>query len=85
MKATVFVRLKADILDPQGKAVHGILNTLGYRGVKGVRVGKLIELELEEPVTDASKAQLQEIAQRVLSNPVIESVEWKLDNGGIRP
>jgi phosphoribosylformylglycinamidine synthase PurS subunit len=82
MKATVLVRLNADILDPQGKAVHGILNTLGYKGIQGVRVGKLIELELAEPVDSGTKAQLKDIATRILSNPVIETVELKLNNSG---
>ncbi len=75
MKATVLVRLKADILDPQGKAVHGILKTLGYQGIESVRIGKLIEMELTEPLNGTSETELREIAERVLSNPVIESVE----------
>jgi phosphoribosylformylglycinamidine synthase PurS subunit len=78
MKATMLVRLKADILDPQGKAVHGILKTLGYKGIESVRIGKLIELELTEPINSTSEAELREIAERVLSNPVIESFELKL-------
>jgi phosphoribosylformylglycinamidine synthase len=78
MKATVLVRLKADILDPQGKAVHGILKTLGYQGIESVRIGKLIELELTESINSTLETQLHEIAERVLSNPVIESVELKL-------
>ena len=82
MKATVFVRLKADILDPQGKAVQGILTTLGYKGIRGVRVGKLIELELEDTGNGEVEAQLQDMATRVLSNPVIESVEFKLEAPG---
>ena len=82
MKATVLVRLKADILDPQGKAVQGILNTLGYKGIRGVRVGKLIELELEDTDNGEAEAQLQDMATRVLSNPVIESVEFKLEEAG---
>jgi phosphoribosylformylglycinamidine synthase PurS subunit len=85
MKATVFVRLKADILDPQGKAVQGILQTLGYKGVRKVRVGKLIEIELDGAMNGEMKAQLQEMATRVLSNPVIESVELKLNQPGDRP
>lgn len=82
MKATVLVRLKADILDPQGKAVQGILTTLGYKGIRGVRVGKLIELELEDTGNGEVEAQLQDMATRVLSNPVIESVEFKLEAPG---
>jgi len=84
MKATVLVRLKADILDPQGKAVLGILQNLGYKGVRGVRVGKLIELELDDSEQDHPESQLQDMANKVLSNPVIESVELKVDRTGER-
>ena len=47
MKATVLVRLKREVLDPQGDAVKRALDTLGFAGVKGVRIGKLIEIEME--------------------------------------
>jgi phosphoribosylformylglycinamidine synthase len=84
MKATVLVRLKADILDPQGKAVLGILQNLGYTGVRNVRVGKLIEIELDDSRQEHPESQLQDMATKVLSNPVIESVELKLDDAGVR-
>ena len=84
MKATVLVRLKADILDPQGKAVLGILQNLGYKGIRSVRVGKLIELEVDDSKDKSMKSQLQDMATRVLSNPVIESVELRMDNSGDR-
>ena len=82
MKATVYVRLKADILDPQGKAVHGILSTLGYKGVRGVRVGKLIELDIDDGGNGELEAQVRDMSVRVLSNPVIESVELAMDKPG---
>jgi phosphoribosylformylglycinamidine synthase PurS subunit len=77
-KATVFVRLKAEVLDPQGDAVHRALGNLGFEGVRGVRVGKLIEIELDESATrDASalKARLSQMADEMLANPVIEDFE----------
>jgi phosphoribosylformylglycinamidine synthase PurS subunit len=77
-KATVFVRLKAEVLDPQGDAVHRALGKLGFEGVRGVRVGKLIEIELDESAAlDASalKARLSHMADEMLANPVIEDFE----------
>ena len=79
MKATVLVRLKSEVLDPQGDAVRRALGKLGFEGVKGVRVGKLIEIELDD---SASAEHLQErlakMADEMLANPVIEDFEVKL-------
>ena len=79
MKATVLVRLKTEVLDPQGDAVRRALGKLGFEGVKGVRVGKLIEIELDEKVHTEGKAELRErlakMADEMLANPVIEDYE----------
>jgi phosphoribosylformylglycinamidine synthase subunit PurS len=82
MKATVFVRLKQEVLDPQGDAVRRALTTLGFSGVKGVRVGKLIEIELE-PGGDAREleARLRKMADEMLANTVIEDYEVILQPG----
>ena len=74
-RVVVDVMLKPEILDPQGKAVHGALPRLGFDGVSEVRQGKRFELELEGEVTQERLAQLHEIAEKVLSNPVIENFE----------
>ena len=74
-RVVVDVMLKPEILDPQGKAVHGALPRLGFEGVSEVRQGKRFELELEGEVTQERLAQLHEIAEKVLSNPVIENFE----------
>jgi phosphoribosylformylglycinamidine synthase PurS subunit len=68
----VDVMLKPDILDPQGKAVHGALPRLGVQGVVGVRQGKRFELEIDGEVSDKRLAEIDEIAATLLSNPVIE-------------
>jgi phosphoribosylformylglycinamidine synthase PurS subunit len=76
MKATVFVRLKQEVLDPQGDAVRRALGRLGFDGVKGVRVGKLIEIEVEDDLAGADlKARLAKMADEMLANPVIEDYE----------
>jgi len=74
-RVVVDVMLKPEILDPQGKAVLGALPRLGFDGVTEVRQGKRFELEIDGDVTDARLAEVREIAQTLLSNPVIEDFE----------
>ncbi|WP_138417824.1 phosphoribosylformylglycinamidine synthase subunit PurS [Aquibacillus sediminis] len=75
-KVNIHITLKEGVLDPQGKAVQDSLNTLGYQEVKGVRVGKFMELEVEDGV-DVDK-QVSEICEKLLANPVIEDYEYKV-------
>lgn len=70
----VEVMPKAEILDPQGKAVAGALNRLGHKSFKGVRIGKRVELTVEGDVTPEILAEAQVIAEEILSNQVIEDV-----------
>lgn len=80
MKAVVTVRLKKEVLDPQGDAVRRALAVLGFPGVKGVRVGKLIEIELDPSLGSAPdlEAQLKKMADEMLANTVIEDYEVTL-------
>jgi phosphoribosylformylglycinamidine synthase subunit PurS len=78
MKATVLVRLKSEVLDPQGDAVRRALVRLGFEGVKSVRVGKLVELELDEQASDDLRTRLGKMADEILANPVIEDFEIKI-------
>lgn len=71
-RVVVDVMLKPEILDPQGKAVHGALDRLGFDLVTDVRQGKRFELEVDGEVDDAKLAQVNELAESLLSNPVIE-------------
>lgn len=70
----VEVMPKAELLDPQGKAVAGALSRLGRTGYAGVRVGKRFELHVDGPVTEASLADAREVAESLLANLVIEDV-----------
>jgi phosphoribosylformylglycinamidine synthase subunit PurS len=71
----VLVRLKPGLLDPQGKAVEGSLPTMGWSNVSGVRVGKHVELTVEAADGASARAQVDEMASRLLSNPVIEEYQ----------
>ena len=74
MRARVLVRPKAGILDPQGLAVERALPALGFQGVRNVNVGRLIELDVDDP------SQLPAMCERLLTNPLIE--DWEIEDGG---
>jgi len=71
-RVVVDVMPKAEILDPQGKAVQGALPRLGFDGISDVRQGKRFELEVDGELTEERVAQVHRIAETLLSNPVIE-------------
>jgi phosphoribosylformylglycinamidine synthase len=71
----VLVQLKPGLLDPQGKAVEGSLPALGWTNVSRVRVGRHVELTVEAEAEDAARVQVEEMARRLLSNPVIEDFQ----------
>ena len=72
MRARVLIRPKEGILDAQGQAVERALPALGFDGVENVRVGRLVELELEDP------GRIPEMCERLLANPLIEDYEVTL-------
>ena len=74
MRARVLVRPKAGILDPQGKAVERALPALGFDGVANVHVGRLIELDVDDPT------QLRAMCEKLLANPLIEDYEIQTDD-----
>ena len=76
MKTRVYVTLKNGVLDPQGKAIHHALEGLGFDGVRDVRAGKLIELELDEGVSDED---VDSMCRRLLANTVIEN--YRIERG----
>lgn len=73
VKAKVLIRPKQGILDPQGKAVERALPALGFEGVSNVRVGRLVELDTDDPST------LDALCEKLLANPLIEDFEIELD------
>lgn len=76
MKTRVTVTLKNGVLDPQGKAIHHALEGLGFAGVRDVRAGKLIELDLAEDVSDAD---VEAMCRKLLANTVIEN--FRIERG----
>jgi phosphoribosylformylglycinamidine synthase len=83
-RATVLVRPKQGILDPQGEAVLGSLRKLGF-GVESVRVGRVIDVELEADDPAEARRQLERMCSELLANPLIESFEVELDDGSSTP
>ena len=78
MRATVLVRPKGGILDPQGQAVERSLRQLGFP-VGDARVGRVIDLEVEAASTDEARAHVERMCERLLANPLIESYEIELE------
>ena len=78
MKAIVNVTLKEGVLDPQGKAVHHALGSLGFTNVTDVRIGKQIVLQLEESDKEKAMKELKEMAETLLANTVIEDYEIEI-------
>ena len=72
MKAWVYVTLKRDVLDPQGGAIGRACASLGYEGVRDVRQGKLFEIDLDAKDEASARALVEELAGKLLANPVIE-------------
>lgn len=75
IKAAVYVRLKTEVLDPQGEAVRKALAHMGIDGVRGVRIGRLVEVELDAADADDVKRKLSRAADELLANPVMEDYE----------
>ncbi|MEH6663166.1 MAG: phosphoribosylformylglycinamidine synthase subunit PurS [Parasphingorhabdus sp.] len=75
MKVRIFVTLKDGVLDPQGKAIHHALESLDFSGVNDVRVGKLIELEVDSSV---SREEIDKMCDKLLANTVIETYDIEL-------
>ena len=79
-RVVVDVMPKPEILDPQGKAVHGALPRLGFSGITDVRQGKRFELEVDGEVTEERLAQIRGAAETLLSNPVIEDFTVRVED-----
>jgi len=81
-RVQVFVQLKDGMLDPQGKTLEHALESLGYSGVDGVRVGKWITFDVEGQGREAIERQVGEMCERLLANTVIERYSFSLEEAG---
>jgi phosphoribosylformylglycinamidine synthase PurS subunit len=77
VRARVLIRPKEGILDPQGQAVEQALPALGFSGVRNVHVGRLVELDVDDP------SEVPEMCERLLANPLIEDYEIVTEAGGL--
>jgi phosphoribosylformylglycinamidine synthase len=78
MKVVANIFLKNGVLDPQGKAVHHGLDTLGFEGVKDVRIGRQVIIELDETDEAKAKAEVEAMCEKLLANMVIENYEVEI-------
>jgi phosphoribosylformylglycinamidine synthase len=78
MKATIQVRLKNGILDPQGKTVNNALQHLGFKNIDNVRIGKLIEFEINESNKEKAFQLIEDACKKLLANPVIEDFQYEI-------
>ena len=82
MKAKGYVTLKPGVLDPQGKAIHHSVESLGYHGIADIRQGKYFEIAIDQTVSEAEARQsVERIAADVLANPVIEDYRVEIVGG----
>ena len=78
MLAKVYVTLKKGVHDPQGEAVRHTLDTMGHKEIKGVRIGKYIEVKLGDLQRPEAEAKLKEVCEKLLANTVIESYRFEI-------
>jgi len=79
MKAKIYVTLKPSVLDPQGKAIHHAVETIGFTGIKDVRQGKFFEVAIDASLSpEEARAAVERMARDVLANPIIEDYRVEL-------
>ncbi|WP_338554592.1 phosphoribosylformylglycinamidine synthase subunit PurS [Paenibacillus sp. KS-LC4] len=79
MKATVYVTIKENVLDPQGTAVQGALHSMGFAEVGKVRIGKYLELELGDIDRSEAEQRIKEMCEKLLANTVVEDYRFELE------
>ncbi|WDL74480.1 phosphoribosylformylglycinamidine synthase subunit PurS [Helicobacter winghamensis] len=78
MQVEVIVELKDGVLDPQGKAIHHALESLDFKGVNGVKTGKIIKLDIDNSNKEAVKKEVESMCEILLANTVIENYTIKM-------
>ena len=72
MRAIIYIRLKTEVLDPQGQAIESALKNLGENNINNIRQGKLIEMDIEAKNTEEAEEKIEKITKSLLANTVIE-------------
>lgn len=78
MKAKIYITLKEGIHDPQGRAVLQSLQTLGFTTAKDIRVGKFLEVELQDTEKESAESNIKSMCQKLLANTVIEDFRYEI-------
>jgi len=78
VKAKIHITLKSGILDPQGKAIEHALGTLGFKNVRDVRMGKYLEVDLQETTQDRAEAEVKSMCEKLLANTIVEEYRFEL-------
>ena len=78
MKAKIYVTLKREVLDPQGDAVRRALGSLGFEGVKDVRIGKLVEIDVDRADRAGVERDVKQMCEKLLANAVIEDFRFDI-------
>ena len=79
LTARIYVTLKPGVLDAQGDTVKSALETLGFKGVEDVRIGKFMVVTLNSATVEEAKAQVEEMCRRLLANPIIEDYAFEME------
>lgn len=79
LRAKIYITLKRGVLDPQGDTVKSALESLGFQGVKEVRVGKFMVITLNSVDVEQANAQVDEMCRKLLANPVIEDYRFEIE------
>ena len=79
MKVKIYITLKEGVLDPQGKAVKEALDTMGYRDVADLRIGKFMEMRISTDSKTEAEGMVKEMCEKLLANTVIEDYRFEID------
>ncbi len=79
MKAKVYISLKEGILDPQGKAVEHALGVLGFKTIRGVRIGKYLEIDFDATSMEKANKEVEAMCEKLLANTVIETYRFEIE------
>jgi phosphoribosylformylglycinamidine synthase len=78
-RARIRITLRPSILDPQGKAVEHAIGSMGFSGIRGVRMGKYVEVQVDRPTREEAARATEEICRKLLANPVMEDFHFELE------